>query len=180
MRLTNWKSRLGHACCFSLTSPSTVSTALPHLVFINIFLKLVLWEFQKMHSLLTPTHFIALLCLPPPYSLSNKRKEKVIKNNNNKISLLCLSQLFIMDSFVVVALRAVVCHTVDHFAQTSLLESIHCNELLAWFKASDFWYTINTVPSQRLLLDILLLSRVMKILQLWFPWTGSCTRYGRS
>lgn len=132
-----------------------------------------------MCSHLTPTHFPALQCLPLPYSLPNKRKEKIIRNNN-KISLLCLSQLFIMYSFVVVALRTVVCHTVDRFAQTSLLENVHCNELLAWFMASDFWYTINTVPPQRLLLDILLLSRVMKILQLWFPWTGSCTRYGRS
>ena len=50
------------------------------------------------------------------------------------------------------ALGAAVCHTVDPLVQTIFLANAHCNELLVWFRASGFWYTINTGPSLKLLL----------------------------
>ena len=71
-----------------------------------------------------------------------------------------MSQFFrlsITSSFVPVALGAVSCHAVYPFVQTALLANVHCNELLVWFKASGFWYTINTRPSLKLLSAILLL-----------------------
>lgn len=54
------------------------------------------------------------------------------------------------------------------FAQTTFLVNAHYNELLVWFKASDFWHKVNTRPSLRLLSDILLLPWLMEILCLWF------------
>ena len=42
---------------------------------------------------------------------------------------------------------------------------------LVWFKASGFNNTIDTGPSLGLLLDILLLSSVMEILQYWICWS---------
>lgn len=42
------------------------------------------------------------------------------------------------------------------FVHTSLLESVHCYDLLVWFKASGFYYIINTRSTLELLSDILL------------------------
>lgn len=85
---------------------------------------------------------------------------------------------------VLVALGATVCHALHPFAQTALLTNVHCNAPLVWFELSVVCYTINTRSSSRLLLGILLLSRVIEILWLWFckmgPFTCSAThRWGR-
>lgn len=50
------------------------------------------------------------------------------------------------------------------FVQSALLPNVHCNELLVWFTASDFWYTIIIGSSQKLLWNILRPSRLMEIL----------------
>ena len=54
------------------------------------------------------------------------------------------------------------------FPHTDLFTNVHCKESLFLFKASG--YSISTGP--RLLSDILLLTRVMEILCLWFHRTG--------
>lgn len=48
--------------------------------------------------------------------------------------------------------------------QTTLLENIHCNDFLVWYKVSDFSYSLDPGTSLRLLSDILLLPFIMKIL----------------
>ena len=73
-------------------------------------------------------------------------------------------------SFIVVELEAAVYH--KPFAQTALHANVHFNESLGWFKVLGFWHNINTEPSQRHLSNILLLSRIMVILQLWFCSTN--------
>lgn len=83
-------------------------------------------------------------------------------NIKSVLSIFCPSNTF---SFVLVALGAVGCHTVHSFVHSILLADVHCVEL-GWFKASSFWYTINTGPSPKFLSDILLLLRVMEILRL--------------
>lgn len=75
-----------------------------------------------------------------------------------------LSPLSITRSFIVLALEAVVWHTVNPLAQTTLPTNVHCCEPLMGFKASDFCYNINTWPSLRLLSYILLLGCVLEIL----------------
>jgi hypothetical protein len=70
--------------------------------------------------------------------------------------LLLLSHLGITCLFAVVALGAVVCPT-GYLAQVALLADVYCNELLVQFKASGFFYTINTGPLLRLLSALLLL-----------------------
>ena len=61
------------------------------------------------------------------------------------------------------------------FVQTASFASVHCNESLIWFMSSGFCYTINTRSSPGLLSDILLLTYVMKILQLWICRTSAFT-----
>lgn len=64
--------------------------------------------------------------------------------------------------------EAVVCHshTVYSLIHISLFANTHYNELLIWFQASGFCYTINTRSLLELLLAILL-PCVMELLQLW-------------
>lgn len=61
-----------------------------------------------------------------------------------------------------------VCHSVSHsvypFIYTSSIANIYCSDLLVWYEASDFCYSINTITLLRFLLDILLLPWVMEIL----------------
>lgn len=57
------------------------------------------------------------------------------------------------------------CHTVYPFVQAALLANFHCSEYLVLFKAPGFCYTMNTVSLLGPLLDILLLSSVIEILQ---------------
>jgi hypothetical protein len=51
--------------------------------------------------------------------------------------------------------EAVVCPTADPFVHTSLLANIHCNDLLVWYEASGFCYSINTGSSLELFSDTL-------------------------
>lgn len=71
-------------------------------------------------------------------------------------------------SFVIVASGDVVCYTVYPLTQIVLLANVHCNELLVWFKASGFWYTIKTGLSPKLLSDTQLLLQIIETLGLWF------------
>lgn len=64
------------------------------------------------------------------------------------------------------------CHTVDPFVHSALFANVHCNELSVQFKASGFWYTINTGLSLKFFLYIPLLPQVMEILRLWFHRTS--------
>lgn len=83
-------------------------------------------------------------------------------------------------SFVLVALGAVVYHAVYLFVQTSLPAKVHyVNVSLLEFKVSGLWYTINTGPSPKLLLYLLLLHQVMEIIRLWFRRTIPFTHSSR-
>ncbi|KAL6030865.1 hypothetical protein STEG23_015682 [Scotinomys teguina] len=53
-----------------------------------------------------------------------------------------------VSSLILVALGTAVCHALDPFVSTALPAILHCNKLLIWSRASGFWYTINTCPSQ--------------------------------
>lgn len=57
-------------------------------------------------------------------------------------------------------------YSIYFFVPSVFLANVHCNELLFWFKAFSFWYTINTKSSSKLLwmfcgwaLEIFLVSR---------------------
>lgn len=75
-------------------------------------------------------------------------------------------------SFVLEALGAVVCQTVDPFVQLALLENVHCNESLVWLKASAVWYTTITKFSPHLLWDFPRLPQVPEILWVLFHRTS--------
>ena len=68
-------------------------------------------------------------------------------------------------------MEPVMLHSVSHsisFNPHNLLESVHCKEFLARFRASGFCYIINAGASLGLFLDIILLSgAISKILLLW-------------
>ena len=76
-------------------------------------------------------------------------------------------------------MNAVVCHSVSYslsfFVHTSLFTNVYYNESLIWFEASGFCSVINTGSSARLLLNILLLTTYVEILQLWTCRTGPFT-----
>lgn len=62
--------------------------------------------------------------------------------------------------------------TVDPSAHTHSLAHVYCNESLVWFKASGFYYTIDTGSSLGFFSGILMLSCVMVILQFWICKSG--------
>lgn len=80
-------------------------------------------------------------------------KNKQTRNKNS--SLLHLSCLSITSSLVLVALRAALYQAIYTFVNTTLHANILCNVLLGSFKASGFWYTMNTGHSLKLLFSIL-------------------------
>lgn len=83
-----------------------------------------------------------------PYKLPPKEKKRKEKSHHWSFSLLqCI-------------------------ALSSLFANIHYNVSLVWFKASGFYYTINTGSSLGLLQALLLLPCVMWILQLSICRTG--------
>lgn len=91
-----------------------------------------------MHPI--PSHFLVPLYLPfTPAASLPKRKLKKLKQINKKPHTLRPSvpvlPPFITSSFVLVVLGAVVYHTGYPFVRTALPVSIHCNELLVWFKS---------------------------------------------
>lgn len=96
---------------------------------------------------------------------------------------LCLQQIYITYSFTGVTIRAVICGvscSIFFFSRATLLFNVHCNESLVYFKASDFWYTLNTGLSPKLLLSILLLPQVKEILSLSFCRSNPFTCFSRS
>lgn len=104
------------------------------------------------------THFSIISYLPALHhcSMSTKR----IKRH---ISLFYLSWFSITSLFSLVAFKAALCH----FVQFSIE-----NELLIWFKDSEFWYSVSSRPWPIFLLGIVLYPEVIEILRLWFHRTS--------
>lgn len=107
-----------------------------------------------------------------------KFKSKASKQTKGEktLPLPLLSCLSNTSSFILVALGALVCHTVHLFVQSVLLLNVHCKKSLV-FKVSGFWYFIITRPSPKLLSEFLRLAQVMKTLRVSFhrssPFTSS-------
>lgn len=66
------------------------------------------------------------------------------------------------------------------FVHISLFASIHCKELLVWFKDSGFWNIVSAWPPLELHLVILLLPYAIEILKLWVCRTWFFTGFSRS
>lgn len=116
-----------------------------------------LWGVRIMHP-----NSVHLQVFPYPHLISvafppKRKQSKVVKRtkarkkpkfnkskqnkNHGRKSLLFLSWLSITSSFLLVSLKASVCHIVHPFVPSA---TVHCNEPLVWFNASDSWYTILT------------------------------------
>lgn len=84
---------------------------------------------------------------------NNKTRQIINEQTNNKTShSSVLSTSTSHFFFVIMNLGAAMCHTGYPFAQTTLLATVQCNELLVWFNASGFQY--NTGLSLKLPSDI--------------------------
>ena len=93
----------------------------------SVFLNIFFGEFLKnSYHPLHPHSF-------PSASTFRGSLPKENKTNKTLTSPLCFSHLSITCSFVIVALGAAVCNTVDPFVQRALLANVHCTELLVWF-----------------------------------------------
>ena len=113
----------------------------------NFFL-LILCEFHIMHSI----PLISPVPLYPPSTIATS------PSKTKKMSLWTRQCV------------TTVCPKVSS-VKTSSLANVHCNEPWVWFETSGSCCTINTGSSR----DILLLSCVIKILQLWICRTSPFT-----
>lgn len=84
-----------------------------------------------------------------------KNKQKQTNKQQNYTSILCLSCLSIISSFLLVSLEASVYHAMYHFTLSFTCKCSLYNVLMISLKASVFWYIINTGPSLNPLLSIL-------------------------
>lgn len=141
---------------FRFLLPLTNCLTLRKLFKLNTRLSLFKWDLylSTWHAFLSithpnPTHFPVPPYLPSALATSSLKTKQKIKH---------------------LAVEVVVCHNVLHSvpfrSKTALLSIVHCSESLFLFKAPSFCYTINTISLLGPLLDILLLSHVMEILQL--------------